>query len=96
MALRFQAFPFQRFGSSHGVVKEIARTLISPGDAQLPVALKEPAYRVTVALERQTVLAYGKDVPLQDGMLLEADIALDRRRLVEWLFEPVLALTGRV
>ena len=96
VALRFQAFPFQRFGSSHGVVKEIARTLIAPGDVQLPVALKEPAYRVTVALERQTVRAYGKDVPLQDGMLLEADIALDRRRLVEWLFEPVLALGGRV
>jgi membrane fusion protein len=96
VALRYQAFPFQRFGSSHGVVKEIARSLIAPGDAQLPVALNEPAYRITVALERQTVRAYGKDFPLQDGMLLDADIALDRRRLVEWLFEPLLALAGRV
>ena len=96
VALRYQAFPFQRFGSSHGVVKEIARSLIAPGDAQLPVALNEPAYRITVALERQTVRAYGKDFPLQDGMLLEADVALDRRRLLEWLFEPLLALAGRV
>ena len=96
VALRYQAFPFQRFGSSHGVVKEIARTLIGPTDAQLPVTLTEPAYRVTVSLERQTVRAYGKDIALQDGMLLDADIALDRRRLVEWLFEPLLALAGRV
>jgi membrane fusion protein len=29
-------------------------------------------------------------------MLLEADVALDRRRLLEWLFEPLLALAGRV
>jgi membrane fusion protein len=96
VALRYQAFPFQRFGGSHGLVKEIARTPIAPGDAPLPVALNEPAYRVTVTLERQTVRAYGKDLPLQDGMLLDADIALDRRRLVEWLFEPLIALAGRV
>jgi membrane fusion protein len=96
VALRYQAFPFQRFGSSHGVVKEIARTLIAPGDTRSPVALSEPAYRVTVTLERQTVRVYGKDVPLQDGMLLDADIALDRRRVVEWLFEPLIALAGRV
>jgi membrane fusion protein len=96
VALRYQAFPFQRFGSSHGVVKEIARTLITPGDALLPVALNEPAYRVTVTLEQQTVRAYGKDLPLQDGMLLDADISLDRRRLVEWLFEPLIAVAGRV
>jgi membrane fusion protein len=96
VALRYQAFPFQRFGSSHGVVKEIARTPIAPGDAQLPMALTEPAYRVTVTLEQQTVRAYGKDLPLLAGMLLDADIALDRRRLVEWLFEPLIALAGRV
>ena len=96
VALRYQAFPFQRFGSSHGVVKEISRTLITPGDTQLPAALAEPAYRITVALERHTVPAYGKDFPLQAGMLLDADIALDRRRLVEWVFEPLIAVASRV
>jgi membrane fusion protein len=96
VALRYQAFPFQRFGSSRGVVKEISRTLIAPGDTPLPVALNEPAYRVTVALDQQTVRAYEKDFPLQAGMLLDADIALDRRRLVDWLFEPLLAVAGRV
>lgn len=96
VALRYQAFPFQRFGSAHGVVGEISRTLIAPGETQLPLALAEPAYRVTVVLEQQAVRAYGKDFPLQAGMLLDADIALDRRRLVDWLFEPLIAVAGRV
>jgi membrane fusion protein len=96
VALRYQAFPFQRFGSSRGVVKEISRTLLAPGETALPVALNEPAYRVTVALDQQTVRAYAKDFPLQSGMLLDADIALDRRRLVDWLFEPLIAVAGRV
>jgi membrane fusion protein len=95
VALRYQAFPFQRFGSSRGVVKEISRTLLAPGDLPLPVALNEPAYRVTVSLDQQTVRAYAKDFPLQAGMLLDADIALDRRRLVDWLFEPLIAVAGR-
>lgn len=96
VALRYQAFPFQRFGSSRGVIKEISRTLIAPGETALPVALNEPAYRVTVALDQQSVRAYAKDFPLQAGMLLDADIALDRRRLVDWLFEPLIAVAGRV
>ena len=96
VALRYQAFPFQRFGSARGVVKEISRTLIAQGEAPLPVALTEPVYRVTVALDRQAIRAYRKDFPLQAGMLLDADIALDRRRLIEWLFDPILAVSGRV
>jgi membrane fusion protein len=96
VALRYQAFPFERFGRQGGVVKEISRTLITPGEAALPVVLNEPVYRVTVSLDRQAVRAYGKEMPLQAGMLLDADIALDRRRLIEWVFEPLLAVAGRV
>lgn len=96
VALHYQAFPFQRFGSFRGVVKAISRTMIAPGETPLPVALEEPAYRVTVALESQTIQAYQKAFPLQAGMLLDADIALDRRRLIEWVFDPILAVAGRV
>ncbi len=56
----------------------------------------EPLYRITVALDRQDVSAYGQAQPLAPGMQLEADVLLDRRRLIEWLFEPVLGVAGRV
>ena len=29
-------------------------------------------------------------------MQLEADVQLDRRRLIEWIFEPLLGMAGRV
>ncbi len=95
VSLRYQAFPYQRFGLHHGRVTEISRTLIAPDEASLPIAGDEPAYRVTVALDRQTVMAYANALPLQAGMLLEADVWLDRRRLVEWLFEPLLGIAKR-
>jgi membrane fusion protein len=95
VALRYQAFPFERFGSARGVVQEISRSLIAPGDAALPLTLDEPAYRVTVALQRQSVHAYRKEFALQAGMRLDADIALDRRRLIDWVFEPLAAAAHR-
>ena len=40
--------------------------------------------------------ALGKEIPLRPGMLVNADILLERRTLLEWLFEPVLQLRGRL
>jgi membrane fusion protein len=42
------------------------------------------------------VTAYGRDVPLQAGMALEADLRLEKRTLWRWIFEPILALRGRL
>ncbi|HEX4948693.1 MAG TPA: HlyD family efflux transporter periplasmic adaptor subunit [Blastocatellia bacterium] len=94
--LRHEAFPYQRFGSQHGRIAEISKTLLLPGETTLPVQLQEPAYRVTVALDAQAVKAYGEEFPLQAGMLLDADIWLDRRKLYEWLLDPVYSVLGRV
>jgi membrane fusion protein len=43
---------------------------------------------VTVALDSQTVAVYGYSQPLQ-AELLEADIVQDKRRLYEWVLEPI-------
>jgi membrane fusion protein len=97
--LRVAAFPYQKFGHQAGRVQQVARTPMQAGElAALPLASKpgEPMYRITVSLERQQVLAYGQLQPLAAGMQLEADVMLERRRLVEWLFAPVLGLMGRV
>ncbi|MBY0237030.1 MAG: secretion protein HlyD, partial [Burkholderiaceae bacterium] len=56
----------------------------------------EPLYRITVKLDRQTVSAYGQAQPLAAGMQLDADVMLERRRLIEWIFEPILSLAQRV
>lgn len=96
VALRYRAFPYQRFGHHLSEVLEIGRTVIRPNEARLPVAIEEPVYRVTVRLPQQQVQAYGQAMPLKAGMLLDADIHIDRRRLIEWVFDPLLSITGRL
>jgi membrane fusion protein len=96
VALRFHAFPYQRFGSHHGHIKQIARNPINPDEASFPVPVKESVYRVTISMEAQSVKAYGQEIPLQAGMLLDADIWIDRLRIIDWLFEPLYGLRGRL
>ncbi|MCV2358506.1 HlyD family efflux transporter periplasmic adaptor subunit [Paucibacter sp. TC2R-5] len=102
--LRYQAFPYQKFGSQSGRVLQVSRTPLTPAELallNLPAALSqgaqsEPLYRITVGLDRQTVTAYGQEQALSAGMQLEADVLLERRRLIEWIFEPLLSLARRV
>jgi len=99
--LRYQAFPHQKFGQQPGQVVQVSRSPLQPSEL---AGLAQPSggaggealYRITVALDRQSVAAYGQAQPLVPGMQLEADVLLDRRRLIEWIFEPVLGLAGRV
>jgi membrane fusion protein len=51
--------------------------------------LKEPAYTATVALDRPDITANGKKIPLQPDMSLKADIILEKRTLVDWIFAPL-------
>jgi membrane fusion protein len=97
--VRYAAYPFQKFGQHEGEVVQVSRAALSPGELPPQLALAtppEPLYRITVRLASQQVLAYGKAQPLAAGMQLEADILQDRRRLVEWVFEPLIALGGKL
>ena len=58
-------------------------------DVSGPVALKEPAYSAIVSLDRPDVTANGKKIPLQPDMSLRADIILEKRTLVDWIFSPL-------
>lgn len=97
--LRYQAYPYQKFGHQKGRVAQISRSALSAselGTLRASVQSQEPLYRVTVTLAHQAVTAYGKAEALKPGMLLEADILGEQRRLIEWIFEPLYSIKGRV
>jgi membrane fusion protein len=87
----YDAFPYQKFGTYRGTVAKVSQSILTGNDAIGPVALREPAYRVTAKLERPDIDAYGQKVPLQPDMLLKADVILDKRSLMTWLLDPLLS-----
>jgi membrane fusion protein len=87
----YDAFPYQSFGTYSGRITRISQTILKGSDISAPVTLQEPAYKVTVALDRPDIDAYGQKMPLQADMLLRADIILARRSLMSWLTDPLLS-----
>jgi len=96
VVLRYEAFPHERFGQYRGVITDIGRNVWTQGERIGPLSAKEPVYRVDVKMERQAVEALGQEYSLRPGMLVNADLLLERRTLLEWIFEPVLQLKGRL
>lgn len=96
VVLRYEAFPYERFGQYRGVITDIGRNVWTSGERIGPLSAKEPVYRVDVVLDKQSVTALGQELPLRPGMLVNADLLLEKRTLLEWLFEPVLQLKGRL
>jgi membrane fusion protein len=100
--IRYPAYPYQKFGQHAGTVTEVSRTAVRQDELVLraPAAAAggagEPLYRVRVALDRQAVTAFGDQLPLKSGMALDASILLEKRRLYEWVLEPLYTVTGRL
>jgi membrane fusion protein len=94
VVLRYQAYPYQKFGQQYGQVVQVSRSALSPAEAATLLGQKVamPLYRVLVSLDRQTIDAYGKAEALKPGMALNADLLLDRRSLWQWVFEPLYGL----
>lgn len=93
--IRYDAFPFQKFGLQHGTVVSVSHNLVLPGEVtNTPVAIREPAYLATAILEQDAITAYGENVALKAGMTFTADVQLSQRTLMEWLLEPLLSLQG--
>lgn len=97
--LRYQAYPYQKFGHAEGIAESVSRTALSANElagTSFAASSGEPLYRITVALSRQSITAYGKSHPLQAGMWVDADIRHEGRKLYEWVLEPLYTLTGKL
>ncbi len=105
--IRYQAYPYQKFGLQQGTVIDVSKTPFAPNE--LPPSLastilsnaqqnilgfngNEALYRIKVRLDKQSIDAYGTLQSLKPGMTLEADVLQDRRKIWEWVMEPVLAV----
>jgi membrane fusion protein len=93
--LLYDAYPYQQFGSYAGVLSFISSHPITANDTKSILPGRGAFFLAKVIPSATSISAYGKAVALKEGMSLKADIVLDRRSLIEWLFEPLLINKGR-
>lgn len=95
--IRYDAFPYQKFGLYAGTVNQIADAVSLPEELRFaPQKPNEPVYLVKAVLSSNSVNAYGKRLGLKSGMTLSADIQLGNRSLTEWILEPLYSLRGTI
>jgi membrane fusion protein len=102
--LRYAAYPYQKFGLYEGRITGVSSTPFAPNELPPNLAQQlvsqagsnEALYRINVQLADQSIRAYGEDVALKPGLTLEADVLQERRKVWEWVLEPVLAARQQV
>lgn len=88
VTLRYDAYPYRKFGQYKGIV---AATSSAPVDAATLTKatgrkFEEAAYKVMVRPVSQHILVEGKQRRLTPGLLVQADVQVERRPIYEWLF----------
>lgn len=101
--LRYDAFPYQRYGAYLGEVIHISRNTLSGAELAQSIGMTEKlsttteaVYLVDVKLVESAVTAYGRSIDLQVGMSFSADVILETRSLIQWLLDPLYSITGRL
>lgn len=98
VVLRYEAFPYQKFGAQRGTVVAVSRSALTPveiGAVRGSSVAQDALYRVDVALSSQQIAVFGRLEALKPGMTVEADLLLDNRRMIEWFLEPLYGLRRR-
>jgi len=86
--LKFNAFPYQRYGLIKGTLE-----YISPATKPSP-ATKQPVYEGRVTLERDHYLVADKKYPLRYGMTATAEVVVRERRLIDLALDPFRDIDG--
>lgn len=110
VTIRYSAYPYQKFGLYTGIVEGISKTPFAPSELPPHLAstilgamqkdlpgtnTSEALYRINVKLKNQFVSVYGKQLAIQPGMTLEADVIQQKKKIWEWIVGPLFVLTAR-
>lgn len=99
--LRYDAFPFQKYGDHQGRVASVSATAIRSTEMTEGLASSandrvDQPFMIEVALEQDHIDVAGKRRPLLPEFGVTGAIVLERRTIMEWLIEPLLAMRSYI
>ncbi len=81
--IKVESFPFTKYGTVHGMVRNVSGDAIQDEDRGL-------VYEMRVDMLTATIRADGKEVPLVPGMNVTVEVKTGDRRIIEFLISPLL------
>ena len=87
--LTYDAFPRQQFGTFEGRIRRVSEFVLLPDEIPQTFPLREATYKVSVEIRDTVIDTEAGIASLRPGMLLAAEIVLEKRNLFDWLLEPL-------
>lgn len=87
--IKYDAFPFDEFGSYLATVTHVSYTIVKPDELDTPLPLQEPVYRVTAELVDASLENAAQAFALQPGMTFSTAVISERKKLIDWLLQPL-------
>jgi len=87
VAIRLEGYPYQTYGVQRGRIERIGESPLDPSEveARSGIVVRESSYLVMVSFSRNHTPGQEKKITLRSGMRLEADLLLERRRILDVL-----------
>lgn len=96
VTMRLPAFPYVKYGTLQGRVADITRSPVN-GEAGTSLDGRSGTYfRVIVALDKERLRSKNGWFELRPGFAVEADIALERKRIWEYIADPLVSAAKMV
>jgi len=93
--LQYQAFPYQKFGTHDGVVTQVSEGAVSQSELPFPATPGDVYYVVSIRPESTYLLVAGRKESLRPGMKVDVRLVMESRTVLEWIFDPIIALQAR-
>jgi HlyD family secretion protein len=90
--VKLAAYPFQKYGMVDGTVRQVSADTHDRNDsnaAARPAQPQQAAYRALIGLGAGSLESGGNRLRLVPGMLVNAEIHLGSRSVLEYLFSPI-------
>ena len=87
--MRYAAFPYLHYGVGRAKITMIGQSILTDADEQKPLKINSPYYKIIAELDKQNIHIAGNDSPLTQGMLCNAIIYGHKKKLWQWIFEPI-------
>ncbi|MDG6472635.1 HlyD family efflux transporter periplasmic adaptor subunit [Glaesserella parasuis] len=99
--IRYEAFPFEKFGQFEGTIKYISTVPTSQQELafykNIPSAdPNNPLYKIVVEIADQKVEYNNTSLAFLSGMKAEATLFLENRKLYEWMLFPLYNVTKNI
>lgn len=94
--IRYDAYPYERFGTYVATINAVSQSIMTDEEEDKPIRVGEPYYKLLAKLQKQSVSIYGEEKKIRHGMTITAVIMGSRRKIWQWILDPLYSYYGRV